>query len=89
MDKTASNATADSERLPDPKQATNLIPGYSDDEIQYLGSLQKMLENGRNLRDTNHDEYDGLTFVEHRQFLPDGSVLRGFPQSPGRRLGAD
>ena len=67
MDNTASNATADSERLSDPKQPQNLIPDYSADEIEHLGVLQKMLENARNLRDTNHDEYDGMTFVEQWQ----------------------
>lgn len=67
MDQTATNASADSARLPVTTQPEVLIPDYSPDEAQWLGSLQKMLENARNLRDTNHDEYDGMTYIEQWQ----------------------
>src|SRR5690349_14739706 len=67
MEKTLSNASADSARLEDPSKAGLLIPKYSDEEVQYLGRLQSMLEQARNLRDTNHDEFDGMTFTENWQ----------------------
>jgi hypothetical protein len=51
---------------PYPLEARRL-PDYSTKEIQYLGALQKKLENARNMRDTNHDEYDGMTYIEQWQ----------------------
>jgi hypothetical protein len=67
MDKPLSNASADSALLPAPGTPEVLIPKYSDDEVQYLGALQIKLEQARNLRDTNHDEFDGMTFTEQWQ----------------------
>lgn len=43
------------------------MPDYSPEEVIYLGRLQAILENARIQRDTNHDEFDGLTFVENWQ----------------------
>lgn len=67
MDKPLSNASADSALLPAPGTPEVLIPEYSDDEVKYLGALQIKLEQARNLRDTNHDEFDGMTFTEQWQ----------------------
>lgn len=63
---TITNASGDSARIAETER-TVLIPNYSPEEIQYLGRLQSMLETSRNLRDSNHDEYDGMTFVEQWQ----------------------
>jgi len=83
MDQTASNASPDSARLPVTSQPEVLIPDYSPDEIQYLGALQKMLENARNLRDTNHDEYDGMTYIEQWDVLQISGLLAGWPRDLG------
>ena len=40
-------------------------PSYSDDEITYIGRVQMRLERARRLRDVRHDEFDGMTFIQH------------------------
>lgn len=42
-------------------------PDYSAEEIEYLGRLQTQLERARNMRDTAHEEFDGMTFIESWQ----------------------
>jgi hypothetical protein len=64
-DKNITNASADSVRLEDAKQYKR--PPYTPDEEKYLGRLQAMLERARNARDTAHEEFDGMTFVESWQ----------------------
>ena len=38
-------------------------PKYSTEEETYLSSLRTRLENARNARDTQHDEFDGMDYV--------------------------
>lgn len=40
-------------------------PDYSVEEIQYISGLQSRLERARRLRDVRHDEFDGMTFLQH------------------------
>ena len=63
---TINNASGDSARIAELEKQIK-IPDYSPDEISYLGRLQTMLETARNLRDSNHDEFDGMTFTEQWQ----------------------
>ena len=41
------------------------IPNYSPDEIKYLGRLQSRLEFAKTQRDSPHDEFDGMSYVEY------------------------
>jgi len=43
------------------------IPNYSPDEIKYLGRLQSRLEFAKTQRDSPHDEFDGMSYVEYWQ----------------------
>jgi hypothetical protein len=95
MDKPLSKATADSARLPGDKQAEIKIPDYSPGEIQYLGSLQKLLEISRNLRDTNYDEYElrlrrfarGMpTVITIRPAMPYDALVEALPRCSDRRI---
>ncbi len=54
-----------SQLLKEPK--VNKTPDYSDEEIKYINKLQSRLEDARTLRDSKHDEFDGMSFVEHWQ----------------------
>ena len=38
-------------------------PKYSEDEITYLGALRTRLENARDMRDREHEEFDGMSYV--------------------------
>lgn len=38
-------------------------PDYSDEEKDYLGGLRKKMEEAKNMRDTQHDEFDGMDYV--------------------------
>lgn len=40
-------------------------PVYSDDEETYLRNLRKRMETARNNRDTQHTEFDGMSYVEY------------------------
>jgi len=40
---------------------------YTDDEIKYLNNLQARLEFARNQRDQQHDEFDGMDYLEYWQ----------------------
>lgn len=40
-------------------------PDYSEKEEIYLRGLRKRMENARNARDTNHDEFDGMSYTEY------------------------
>ncbi len=42
-------------------------PDYTDEETLYLNRLQMKLERARDMRDSKHDEFDGMSFVEHWQ----------------------
>ena len=46
------------------KQEIIDAPVYKDDEELYLAGLRKRAENARTGRDTNHDEYDGMSYTE-------------------------
>ena len=41
------------------------IPPYSDDELAYIGELQKRLENARTQREQSHEEFDGMSLNEY------------------------
>jgi hypothetical protein len=86
MDKTATNATAGSARLQNPinpqtGHAERIIPDYPPDEIQYLGRLQSILETARNRWDTNHDQFDGMTFIENPEILHEDWFSRIYPNA--------
>jgi hypothetical protein len=38
---------------------------YTDDEVKYATYLQTRLENARSARNTNHDEFDGMTYTQY------------------------
>ena len=38
-------------------------PKYSEEEIIYLGALRTRLENARDMRDREHEEFDGMSYV--------------------------
>lgn len=40
-------------------------PDYSEEERLYISGLQQRLEKSRRLRDVRHDEFDGMTFLQH------------------------
>ena len=63
--RTYTNKSADSKLLAKPVPI--LCPDYSPKETMYLQRLQADLETARNARDCNHDEFDGMTFVESWQ----------------------
>jgi hypothetical protein len=68
MPETITNASAQSGIIEALKKKGQIrVPDYSPNEIQYLGGLQRELEKSRNQRDTNHDEYDGMTYIESWQ----------------------
>lgn len=62
--------------MPDQPKNTNVIdevqqqqvpdvPAYLEEEIQYLGGLQVMLERDRDVRESQHDELDGMTYSQY------------------------
>ena len=38
-------------------------PKYLEEEITYLGALRTRLENARDMRDREHEEFDGMSYV--------------------------
>lgn len=49
--------------LEEPKQQED--PQYTADEIQYVGALQRRLEEMRDQRNQRYDEFDGMTYVQY------------------------
>lgn len=47
------------------KQETPKIYDWSDPELDYNSKLRKRLEVARDERDTTHDEFDGMTYLEY------------------------
>ncbi len=48
------------------KQAEQVSrPEYSDQELDYLKGLRKRLENARNARDQQHNEFDGMDYLTY------------------------
>lgn len=41
------------------------IPPYSEDELAFIGGLQKRLENARTIREQAHEEFDGMSLSEY------------------------
>jgi len=50
-----------------PKIETNEVPNYTPEEIEYLGNLQKRLEQTKNLREQPHPEFDDMTYTQYWQ----------------------
>lgn len=40
-------------------------PNYSAEEETYLGNLRKRMESARDQRDSNHDEFDGMSYYQY------------------------
>ena len=49
--------------LEKPEQVSQ--PKYSEEEITYLGVIRTRMENARDLRDMEHDEFDGMSYITH------------------------
>ena len=45
------------------KKETIYRPNYSPDEQKYLGALRTRMEAARDMRDREHDEFDGMSYV--------------------------
>ena len=51
--------------LADRKEAEQVkVPEYSQDERDYLAGLQLRLERARNVRESPHEEFDGMSYTE-------------------------
>lgn len=50
-----------------PKIEPTEVPDYTEDEVKYLGNLQKRLEQTKNLREQPHSEFDDMTYTQYWQ----------------------
>lgn len=48
--------------LLDKKKEITRTPPYSPEELEYLGALRKRMESARDMRDREHDEFDGMSY---------------------------
>src|SRR5947209_527901 len=62
MDNPTGNAV--NPALPEEKKQTKQVP-YTDKEKDYAGYLQQRLSIARDQRNQNHDEFDGMTYLQY------------------------
>lgn len=47
------------------KENTQKRPDYNPEELSYLKGLRKRMEDSKNARDVEHEEFDGMSYVMH------------------------
>jgi hypothetical protein len=81
--------------MADPARSTNLLDevrspevpdarDYSEEERQYLGGQQILLENTCDVRESTHDELDGMTYSQYGRQTKRRQHLHRAQEEPGR-----